>query len=282
MPGRPPGSTQAHEDRGGEGLQSQSLVLPGSHSALWWGGQKCCLSSNYNENFLILPVADKYLQFRVDLDHFLSLCIPWEKNTTKRKQLNNRGISEFPRIFCSFLCAWEEITCAQEPAWSRESWSSCRSSPERNWVLKDSVRYQPTCSSRLQYSWLPEIDTRDPLKQFPVLKLTGLVSSPPILGSLPEAGGAHRYFLCPQCSVTCGKGYRQRLVSCSEIYTGKDHYEYGYQNTVNCPGTQPPHIQPCYLRECPILASWRVGNWGSVSLANFFFSQKGWKNLGFF
>uniref|UniRef100_A0A8C4UYY9 ADAM metallopeptidase with thrombospondin type 1 motif 9 n=1 Tax=Falco tinnunculus TaxID=100819 RepID=A0A8C4UYY9_FALTI len=34
-------------------------------------------------------------------------------------------------------------------------------------------------------------------------------------------------FLCPQCSVTCGKGYRQRLVSCSEIYTGKDHYEYG-------------------------------------------------------
>lgn len=34
MPGRPPGSTQAHEDRGGEGLQSQSLVLPRSHSAL--------------------------------------------------------------------------------------------------------------------------------------------------------------------------------------------------------------------------------------------------------
>lgn len=83
---------------------------------------------------------------------YLSLCIPWEKNTTKRKQLNNRGISEFPRIFCFFLCAWEEITCAQEPAWSRESWSSCRSSPERNWVLKDSVRYQPTCSSRLQCS----------------------------------------------------------------------------------------------------------------------------------
>lgn len=81
---------------------------------------------------------------------------------------------------------------------------------------------------------------------------------------------------CPQCSVTCGKGYRQRLVSCSEIYTGKDHYEYGYQNTVSCPGTQPPNIQPCYLGECPVSASWRVSNWGSVSLANqiFFFNQK--------
>uniref|UniRef100_A0A8C6YVF9 ADAM metallopeptidase with thrombospondin type 1 motif 9 n=1 Tax=Nothoprocta perdicaria TaxID=30464 RepID=A0A8C6YVF9_NOTPE len=69
-----------------------------------------------------------------------------------------------------------------------------------------------------------------------------------------------------ECSVTCGKGYRQRLVSCSEIYTGKDHYEYGYQSTVHCPGTQPPNIQPCYLGECPVSASWRVGNWGSCSV----------------
>lgn len=60
-------------------------------------------------------------------------------------------------------------------------------------------------------------------------------------------------------------------MSCSEIYTGKDHYEYGYQNTVNCPGTQPPNIQPCYLGECPVSASWRVGNWGSVSLMTLFF-----------
>ncbi|XP_032997191.1 A disintegrin and metalloproteinase with thrombospondin motifs 9 isoform X4 [Lacerta agilis] len=70
-----------------------------------------------------------------------------------------------------------------------------------------------------------------------------------------------------ECSVTCGKGYKQRLVSCSEIYTGKDHYEYGYQNTVNCPGTQPPNVQSCYLGECPVLASWRVGNWGSCSVS---------------
>uniref|UniRef100_A0A8B9M4M2 ADAM metallopeptidase with thrombospondin type 1 motif 9 n=1 Tax=Accipiter nisus TaxID=211598 RepID=A0A8B9M4M2_9AVES len=96
-------------------------------------------------------------------------------------------------------------------------------------------------------------------------RLTSLLFLP-ILGSLPGARGANRRFLCPQCSVTCGKGYRQRLVSCSEIYTGKDHYEYGYQNTVNCPGTQPPNIQPCYLGECPVSASWRVGNWGSCSV----------------
>ncbi|XP_038627931.1 A disintegrin and metalloproteinase with thrombospondin motifs 9 [Tachyglossus aculeatus] len=70
-----------------------------------------------------------------------------------------------------------------------------------------------------------------------------------------------------ECSVTCGKGYKQRLVSCSEIYTGKDHYEYGYQNTVNCPGTQPPSIHPCYLGECPVSATWRVGNWGTCSVS---------------
>ena len=71
--------------------------------------------------------------------------------------------------------------------------------------------------------------------------------------------------LSSQCSVTCGKGYRQRLVSCSEIYTGKENYEYSYQSTVNCPGTQPPSVHPCYLRDCPVSATWRVGNWGSVS-----------------
>lgn len=70
-----------------------------------------------------------------------------------------------------------------------------------------------------------------------------------------------------ECSVTCGKGYRQRLVSCSEIYTGKENYEYSYQTTVNCPGTQPPSVQPCYLRDCPVSATWRVGNWGSCSVS---------------
>ncbi|XP_012865822.1 PREDICTED: A disintegrin and metalloproteinase with thrombospondin motifs 9 [Dipodomys ordii] len=70
-----------------------------------------------------------------------------------------------------------------------------------------------------------------------------------------------------ECSVTCGKGYKQRLVSCSEIYTGKENYEYSYQTTMNCPGTRPPSVHPCYLRDCPVSATWRVGNWGSCSVS---------------
>ncbi|KAM4651989.1 A disintegrin and metalloproteinase with thrombospondin motifs 9 [Discoglossus pictus] len=68
-----------------------------------------------------------------------------------------------------------------------------------------------------------------------------------------------------ECSVTCGKGYKQRLVSCSEVYSAKEHYEYGYQSSANCPGTEPPNVQSCYLGECPISTSWRVGNWGKCS-----------------
>ncbi|XP_045145747.1 A disintegrin and metalloproteinase with thrombospondin motifs 9 isoform X1 [Echinops telfairi] len=70
-----------------------------------------------------------------------------------------------------------------------------------------------------------------------------------------------------ECSVTCGRGYKQRLVSCSEIYTGKENYEYSYQTSVNCPGMQPSSVHPCYLRECPVSATWRVGNWGSCSVS---------------
>ncbi|XP_053576979.1 A disintegrin and metalloproteinase with thrombospondin motifs 9 [Bombina bombina] len=69
-----------------------------------------------------------------------------------------------------------------------------------------------------------------------------------------------------ECSVTCGKGYKQRLVSCSEVYSAKDHYEYGYQSSANCHGTQPLNVQSCYLGECPISTSWRVGNWGKCSV----------------
>uniref|UniRef100_A0A8C5W4B4 GON domain-containing protein n=1 Tax=Microcebus murinus TaxID=30608 RepID=A0A8C5W4B4_MICMU len=70
-----------------------------------------------------------------------------------------------------------------------------------------------------------------------------------------------------ECSVTCGEGYKQRLVSCSEIYTGKENYEYGHQTATNCPGSQPPSVQRCYLRGCPVSATWRVGNWGSCSVS---------------
>nr|XP_033782394.1 A disintegrin and metalloproteinase with thrombospondin motifs 9 isoform X3 [Geotrypetes seraphini] len=69
-----------------------------------------------------------------------------------------------------------------------------------------------------------------------------------------------------ECSVTCGEGYQQRLVSCSEVFSEKEHYEYGYQSAANCPGTQPQNVRNCYIGECPVSASWRVGNWGSCSV----------------
>lgn len=84
-------------------LTEPEFGSPRSHSALWWGRQKCCLSCNCNEKFLVLLVADssgslhfsgssgslllvsaKYLQFRVNLDHFLSICMYGKKNPPKQ------------------------------------------------------------------------------------------------------------------------------------------------------------------------------------------------------
>uniref|UniRef100_A0A8C5ZLX5 ADAM metallopeptidase with thrombospondin type 1 motif 9 n=1 Tax=Marmota marmota marmota TaxID=9994 RepID=A0A8C5ZLX5_MARMA len=70
-----------------------------------------------------------------------------------------------------------------------------------------------------------------------------------------------------ECSVTCGKGYQQRLVSCSEVYAGKDSYQYTYQASAPCPGPQPASVRPCYPGTCPASAAWRVGNWGSCSVS---------------
>ncbi|XP_039628815.1 A disintegrin and metalloproteinase with thrombospondin motifs 9 isoform X1 [Polypterus senegalus] len=68
-----------------------------------------------------------------------------------------------------------------------------------------------------------------------------------------------------ECSVSCGRGYQRRLVSCSEVYSDKDHYEYGYQVTSNCPGVPPTSIQACYPEECVAPATWRVANWERCS-----------------
>ncbi|MBN3323406.1 ATS9 metalloproteinase, partial [Atractosteus spatula] len=67
-----------------------------------------------------------------------------------------------------------------------------------------------------------------------------------------------------ECSVSCGQGYQRRLVSCSEVHSGKDHYEYGYQSS-NCPGAPPASIQICHSVSCPAAQAWRVGNWGPCS-----------------
>ena len=73
-------------------------------------------------------------------------------------------------------------------------------------------------------------------------------------------------FLCsPQCSASCGQGYRQRLISCSEVHVENDNYEYGHQSLSNCPGTPPESYMLCNLDPCPSPQEWRVGIWGPVS-----------------
>lgn len=64
-----------------------------------------------------------------------------------------------------------------------------------------------------------------------------------------------------QCSASCGQGYHQRLVSCSE----NEHDEHGHQSLSDCPGTPPESYKPCRLDPCPSAPAWRVGTWGPVS-----------------
>ncbi|OXB78730.1 UNVERIFIED_CONTAM: hypothetical protein H355_002695 [Colinus virginianus] len=139
--------------------------------------------------------------------------------------------------------------CPRDAAWSAGPWSSC----------------MKTCGEAARYR---KVFCVDESKQVQSSAHCDASKRPPEMEScgLPPCEYIWITGEWSECSVTCGKGYRQRLVSCSEIYTGKDHYEYGYQNTVSCPGTQPPNIQPCYLGECPVSASWRVSNWGSCSV----------------
>ncbi|XP_029990964.1 A disintegrin and metalloproteinase with thrombospondin motifs 9 isoform X1 [Sphaeramia orbicularis] len=70
-----------------------------------------------------------------------------------------------------------------------------------------------------------------------------------------------------ECSVSCGQGYRQRLISCSEVHVENDNYEYGHQSLSNCPGTPPESYMPCNLDLCPPPQEWRVGIWGPCSVS---------------
>ncbi|KAM4588255.1 A disintegrin and metalloproteinase with thrombospondin motifs 9 isoform 1-T1 [Odontesthes bonariensis] len=70
-----------------------------------------------------------------------------------------------------------------------------------------------------------------------------------------------------ECSASCGQGYRQRLVSCSEVHVENDNYEYGHQSLSNCPGTPPESYMPCNLDPCPSPQEWRVGIWGPCSVS---------------
>ncbi|XP_026161930.1 A disintegrin and metalloproteinase with thrombospondin motifs 9 [Mastacembelus armatus] len=69
------------------------------------------------------------------------------------------------------------------------------------------------------------------------------------------------------CSASCGQGYRQRLVSCSEVHVENDNYEYDHQSLSNCPGTPPESYKPCNLGPCLSQQDWRVGTWGPCSVS---------------
>lgn len=87
---------------------------------------------------------------------------------------------------------------------------------------------------------------------------------------------SHRSLVCPplQCSASCGPGYRQRLVSCSEVHVENENYEYSHQSLSSCPGTPPDSYMPCDLEPCPPPLEWRVGIWGPVSASLKTFSRQ--------
>uniref|UniRef100_A0AAV2M8W4 GON domain-containing protein n=1 Tax=Knipowitschia caucasica TaxID=637954 RepID=A0AAV2M8W4_KNICA len=70
-----------------------------------------------------------------------------------------------------------------------------------------------------------------------------------------------------QCSVSCGRGYRHRLVSCSEAHTEKGNYEYSPQSLSSCPDTPPESYTPCDTAPCGHMQEWRVGSWGQCSVS---------------
>uniref|UniRef100_S4RUX8 Uncharacterized protein n=1 Tax=Petromyzon marinus TaxID=7757 RepID=S4RUX8_PETMA len=80
------------------------------------------------------------------------------------------------------------------------------------------------------------------------------------------------------CSASCGPGYQQRLVFCSETHgsTG-EHFPYGYEARPSCPHPRPPGTRPCDIRECSSPAPmppqaalpvrWRTGAWSQCSVS---------------
>ncbi|MGH0121107.1 UNVERIFIED_CONTAM: hypothetical protein FKN15_071967 [Acipenser sinensis] len=86
------------------------------------------------------------------------------------------------------------------------------------------------------------------------------------LGECPSAA-SWKVGLWSKCSKSCGTGYQQRMISCSEVHSIQDHYSYDSQSVShNCPKPHPPDIQKCNLGECPSAASWKVGLWSKCSM----------------
>ncbi|MED6236663.1 hypothetical protein ATANTOWER_012456, partial [Ataeniobius toweri] len=70
-----------------------------------------------------------------------------------------------------------------------------------------------------------------------------------------------------QCSVSCGLGYQQRIISCSLMPSSHSQRFYTQPSTdsKNCPEPHPPATQSCLLRYCPHTPYWKVGPWTKCS-----------------
>lgn len=99
--------------------------------------------------------------------------------------------------------------------------------------------------------------------------------------ALPLPSGPFTLVVVPplQCSASCGQGYRQRLISCSEVHVESENYQYGHQSLSNCPGTPPESYMPCHLDPCPSPQAWQVGLWGPVS-EPLISTQRFWLRMG--
>ncbi|CAL8261026.1 unnamed protein product [Merluccius merluccius] len=68
-----------------------------------------------------------------------------------------------------------------------------------------------------------------------------------------------------QCSVSCGVGYQQRMVSCSATSATPHPYTGPAAASTLCPHPQPPGTKQCLLADCPHAASWKIGPWSKCS-----------------
>ncbi|XP_064200825.1 A disintegrin and metalloproteinase with thrombospondin motifs 20 isoform X1 [Anguilla rostrata] len=70
-----------------------------------------------------------------------------------------------------------------------------------------------------------------------------------------------------QCSASCGPGYQQRMISCSEVHSSQDPRSYAPESPphADCPKPHPPATRHCQLRPCSPIAVWKVGSWSKCS-----------------
>uniref|UniRef100_A0A8C7ZK55 ADAM metallopeptidase with thrombospondin type 1 motif, 9 n=1 Tax=Oryzias sinensis TaxID=183150 RepID=A0A8C7ZK55_9TELE len=139
--------------------------------------------------------------------------------------------------------------CPSSPHWSTDPWSSCSAS----------------CGDGVQQR---EVSCHDEGHRSPLETGCTQRSRPPSSQSCRVADCPSRYRWkegeWQTCSATCGRGYRQRLVYCSEVHLENNNYEYSHQSLSNCPGSPPESYMPCNLIPCPPTQEWRVGIWGEV------------------